>query len=396
MLNKSINHFVVKMLVISIVTTGANFYKVGAGCCFSQPASSKKEENTPLLTNNPDRRTTPNTETASAVEDLAKSAARHILRNISVAQAKITEGQFDAANTALKEAYSVIYRSLVLLASRPNVFEQVSSSVGSPYTSLASVQDELKRLSDIIKEQEQVERKKAMADKFYNDISSRIAGLNIAIDNLETARKQYEEINTLLNTQGGNVLEEEQVTNLRQQLEAVRAQLTKAQQERDAARIKAETERKTKLEEEARIRAEQERKAKLEEETRIKAEREKQAKISQVEQTIKQINSNIAQLETVVQEIEKEISTAQLGSTLDGSKNQTFETLKTDIIDQLSTLETQIANLPEESLEHYSDQMQSLVDRFETATSTYLTLTADDLADGLADDIDSALDNLDF
>ena len=368
------------MLVISIIATGANLYKVGAGCCFSQPASSKKEENTPLLTNNPDRRTTPNTETASAVEDLAKSAARHILRNISVAQAKITEGQFDAANTALKEAYSVIYRSLVLLASRPNVFEQVSSSVGSPYTSLASVQDELKRLSDIIKEQEQVERKKAMADKFYNDISSRIAGLNIAIDNLETARKQYEEINTLLNTQGGNVLEEEQVTNLRQQLEAVRAQLTKAQQERDAARIKAETERK----------------AKLEEETRIKAEREKQAKISQVEQTIKQINSNIAQLETVVQEIEQEITTAQLDFTIDGSKNRTFETLKASITPQLSTLQTQIENLPEEDQEHYSDQMQSLSDRFNSATSAYVKLTADEITDGLTDDIDSALDNLDF
>ena len=59
-------------------------------------------------------------------------------------------------------------------------------------------------------------------------------------------------------------------------------------------------------------------------------------------------------------------------------------------------MQAQIGNLPEESLEHYSDQMQSLVDRFETATSTYSTLTADDLADGLVDDIDNALDDLDF
>ena len=369
MLNKNINHFVAKMLVMSIITTGANFYKVGAVCCFSKPANSKKEENTPLLTNNPDRRTAPNTETASAVEDLAKSAARHILRNISVAQAKITEGQFDAANTALKEAYSVIYRSFILLASRPNVFEQVSSSTGSPYTSLASVQDELKRLSNIIKEQEQTDRKKAMAEEFYNDIGSKIAEINITIENLEAAQKQYEDINALLNTQGENVLNEEQVRNLKQQLEVIRTQLTKAAQEKQA---------------------------KLEEEARIKAEQEKQAKISQAEQTIEQINSNIEKLETVVQEIEQEISTAQLGSTLDGSKNQTFETLKTSITDQLSTLQAQIGNLPEESLEHYSDQMQSLVDRFETATSTYSTLTADDLADGLVDDIDNALDDLDF
>ena len=176
----------------------------------------------------------------------------------------------------------------------------------------------------------------------------------------------------------------------------MRAQLTKAQQERDAARIKAETERKAKLEEEARIRAEQERKAKLEEETRIKAEREKQAKISQVEQTIKQINSNIAQLETVVQEIEQEITTAQLDFTIDGSKNRTFETLKASITPQLSTLQTQIENLPEEDQEHYSDQMQSLSDRFNSATSAYVKLTADEITDGLTDDIDSALDNLDF
>ena len=208
-----------------------------------------------------------------------------------------------------------------------------------------------------------------MAEKLYNDIGSKIAEINITIENLEAAQKQYEDINALLNTQGENVLNEEQVRNLQQQLEVIRTQLTKAAQEKQA---------------------------KLEEEARIKAEQEKQAKISQVEQTIEQINSNIEKLETVVQEIEQEISTAQLGSTLDGSKNQAFEILKASITDQLSTLQTQIANLPEESLEHYSDQMQSLVDRFETATSTYSTLTADDLADGLVDDIDNALDDLDF
>lgn len=394
MLNKSINHFVVKMLVISIITTGANFYKVGAGCCFSKPSSDKQsEEKQPLIRGNS---LASYTESNQAEATNANTAAVNIIKNIQLAQKKVAENQIPAAKAALTTASIEFHNNEALFVKYPGVFVQEDIDPEHNYTNLQSVREILLHLNSTIEAQEQVERKKAMADKFYNDISSRIAGLNIAIDNLETARKQYEEINTLLNTQGGNVLEEGQVTNLRQQLEAVRAQLTKAQQEREAARIKAETERKAKLEEEARIRAEQERKAKLEAEARIKAEREKQAKISQVEQTIKQINSNIAQLETVVQEIEQEITTAQLDFTIDGSKNRTFETLKVSITPQLSTLQTQIENLPEEDQEHYSDQMQSLSDRFNSATSAYVKLTADEITDGLTDDIDSALDNLDF
>ena len=394
MLNKSINHFVVKMLIVSIISTGANLHKVGAGCCFSKPSGDKQsEEKQPLIRGNS---LASYTESNQAEVTNANTAAVNIIKNIQLAQKKVAENQIPAAKSALTTASIEFHNNEALFVKYPGVFVQEDIDPEHNYTNLQSVREILLHLNSTIEAQEQVERKKAMADKFYNDISSRIAGLNIAIDNLETARKQYEEINTLLNTQGGNVLEEGQVTNLRQQLEAVRAQLTKAQQEKEAARIKAETERKAKLEEEARIKAEQERKAKLEAEARVKAEREKQVKISQVEQTIKQINSNIAQLETVVQAIEQEITTASLDFTLDGSKNRTFETLKANITPQLSTLQTQIENLPEEDQKYYSDQMQSLSDRFNFATSAYVKLTADEITDGLTDDIDSALDNLDF
>lgn len=394
MLNKSINHFVVKMLIVSIISTGANFYKVGAGCCFSKPSGdTQSEEKQPLVRGDSLASYTESNQT-EAIN--ASAAAANIIKNIQLAQKKVADNQLPAAKSALTTASIELRNNEALFVRYPGVFVQEDIDPEHNYTNLQSVRESLLHLNSTIEAQEQVERKKAMADKFYNDISSRIAGLNIAIDNLETARKQYEEINTLLNTQGGNVLEEGQVTNLRQQLEAVHTQLTKAQQEKEAARIKAETERKAKLEEEARIKAEQERKAKLEAEARVKAEREKQVKISQVEQTIKQINSNIAQLETVVQAIEQEITTASLDFTLDGSKNRTFETLKANITPQLSTLQTQIENLPEEDQKYYSDQMQSLSDRFNSATSAYVKLTADEITDGLTDDIDSALDNLDF
>ncbi|MGN1039219.1 MAG: hypothetical protein ACI4PI_00845 [Oscillospiraceae bacterium] len=394
MLNKSINHFVVKMLIVSIISTGANFYKVGAGCCFSRPSGDKQsEEKQPLVRGDSLASYTESNQTEATN---ASAAAANIIKNIQLAQKKVAEKQLSAAKSALTTASIEFHNNEALFVRYPGVFVQEDIDPEHNYTNLQSVRESLLRLNRTIEAQEQAKHKKAMADKFYNDIRSRIARLNMVTDDLETAGKQYEEINTLLNTQGGNVLEEGQVTNLRQQLEAVHTQLTKAQQEKEAARIKAETERKAKLEEEARIKAEQERKAKLEAEARVKAEREKQVKISQVEQTIKQINSNIAQLETVVQAIEQEITTASLDFTLDGSKNRTFETLKANITPQLSTLQTQIENLPEEDQKHYSDQMQSLSDRFNSATSAYVKLTADEITDGLTDDIDSALDNLDF
>lgn len=395
MLNKSINHFVVKMLVVSIISTGANLYKVGAGCCFSKHSGDKRsEEKQPLVRGDS---LASYTEPSQTEVINANTAAANIIKNIQLAQKKVAENQLPAAKSALTTASIEFRNNEVLFAKFPGVFMmQQGIDPEHNYTNPQSVRESLLRLNSTIEAQEQAEHKKAVADKFYSDISSRIAGINITTDNLETAKKQYNEINTLLNTQDGNVLEEEQILNLRQQLETVHVQLTRAQQERDAARIKAETEHKAKLEEEARIRAEQERKAKLEEEARVKAEREKQVKVSQVEQTIKQTNSNIAQLETVVREIEQEITTAQLDFTLDGSKNRIFETLKANITPQLSALQTQIENLPKEDQEHYSDQMQSLSDRFNTATSTYVKLTADEATDGLVDDIDSALNNLDF
>ncbi len=395
MFNKSINHFVVKMLVVSIISTGANLYKVGAGCCFSKPSGNKRsEEKQPLVRG--DSLASNYTEPSQIEAINANTAAANIIKNIQLAQKKVAESQLPAAKSALTTASIEFRNNEALFVKYPGVFVQEDIDPEHNYTNPQSVRESLLRLNSTIEAQEQAERKKAVADKFYSDISSRITGINITTDNLETAKKQYDEINTLLNTQDGNVLEEEQVLSLRQQLETVHVQLTRAQQERDAARIKAETEYKAKLEEEVRIRAEQERKAKLEEEARVKAEREKQVKISQVEQTIKQTNNNIEQLETVVQEIEQEITTAQLDFTLDGSKNRTFETLKANITPQLFALQIQIENLPEEDQEHYSDQMQGLSDRFNSAISAYVKLTADEATDGLADDIDSALNNLDF
>ncbi|MGN1034227.1 MAG: cell envelope integrity protein TolA, partial [Oscillospiraceae bacterium] len=271
MLNKSIDHFIVKMLIVSIISTGANFYKVGAGCCFSKPSGdTQSEEKQPLVRGNSLASYT-DTESNQTEVANASSAAANIIKNIQLAQKKVAENQLPAAKSALTNASIELRNNEALFVRYPGVFVQEDIDPERNYTNLQNIRDSLSHLNRTIEEQEQAKHKKAMADKFYNDISSRIARLNMATDDLETAGKQYEEINTLLNTQGGNVLEEGQVTNLRQQLEAVCAQLTKVQQEKEAARVKAETERKAKLEEEARIKAEQEKKAKLEAETRVKA-----------------------------------------------------------------------------------------------------------------------------